>query len=128
MRTFNYAVCVILFVFFTVEISDTLSAYDILFSIRNNHNYPYRNLFLFVTTKSPTGQFLKDTIEYQIADEKGNWYGKGLGDIHNLSVPYKDNVLFTVPGEYSFKLQHGMRTENLEGIIDIGLIIKKRDK
>jgi gliding motility-associated lipoprotein GldH len=112
---------------FTVELSDTLSAYDLRFSIRNSHNYPYRNIFLFVGTSSPTGQYLKDTIEFQLADEKGNWYGKGLGDIHNLTVPYKTNVLFTTAGEYTFQIQHGMRTENLEGIIDVGLIIKKRD-
>lgn len=112
---------------FSAEINDTLQSYNILFSIRNSHNYPYRNLFLFVTTTSPSGDFLKDTIEYQLADEKGNWYGRGLGDIHNLSVPYKSNVLFPVTGEYSFRIEHGMRTDLLKGIVDVGLIIKQRD-
>jgi len=112
---------------FRAEIDDTSSSFDILFSIRNSHEYPYRNLFLFVTTTSPSGQFIKDTIEYQLADNKGKWYGKGLGDIHNLSVPYKNNVIFPVPGEYSFRLEHGMRSDRLEGIVDLGLIIKKRD-
>lgn len=113
---------------FEVELRDTLTSYDLMFSIRNDHTYAYRNLFLFVTTTSPSGQILKDTLEYQLADEKGMWYGRGLGDIHNLSVPYKTNVLFTKAGQYSFKIEHGMRTDILEGIIDVGLVIKKRDK
>lgn len=113
---------------FNIGINDTLSSYDILFSIRSNHKYPYRNLFLFVTTTSPEGISIKDTIEYQLADEKGRWYGKGLGDIYNLTLPYKTNVIFPVPGEYRFKIEQGMRTDMLEGIIDLGLIIKERDK
>jgi gliding motility-associated lipoprotein GldH len=113
---------------FSFEIDDTLSAYDILFSVRSSHNYPYRNLFLFVTTTSPEGISIKDTVEYQLASEKGNWYGKGIGDLYNLSLPYKINVLFPVPGEYRFKIEQGMRTESLEGMVDLGLIIKERDK
>lgn len=112
---------------FNVEINDTISSYDLLFSIRNNHNYPYRNLFLFVSTTSPDGRSIKDTVEYQLADEKGRWYGKGLGDLHNIAVPYKTNVLFPVSGEYLFQIEHGMRTDKLEGIVDVGLIIKERD-
>ncbi len=113
---------------FNVGINDTLSSYDVLFSIRSSHKYPYRNLFLFVTTTSPAGQSIKDTLEYQLADEKGNWYGRGLGDIHNLSVAYKTNVIFPVSGEYRFQIEQGMRNDKLEGIIDFGLIIKERKK
>lgn len=110
---------------FTPQISDTISSFDILVSIRNNRNYPYRNLFLFITTISPEGYSLRDTVEYQLADERGNWYGKGPGDIHNLSVPFRSNIKFPVPGEYSFKIEQGMRVDNLPGILDIGLLIKK---
>lgn len=113
---------------FNIEINDTLSSYDILFSVRNSHKYPYRNLFLFVTTTSPEGILLKDTVEYQLASEKGIWYGKGIGDLYNLTLPYKINVIFPVPGEYRFKIEQGMRTDMLEGMVDLGLIIKERDK
>ena len=113
---------------FTAEITDTLNAYNILLSLRNSHEYPYRNIFLFITTSSPEGVSIKDTIEYQLADEKGSWYGKGLGDIHNLAVSYKSNILFPSAGEYIFKIEQGMRTDNLKGILDVGLIIRKKEK
>jgi len=113
---------------FTAEIRDTLSAYDISISLRNTHKYPFRNIFLFVTTTSPSGLSIKDTVEYQLADEKGKWYGKGLGDLHNLTVPLKTNILFPVSGEFNFKIEQGMRKENLPGISDIGIIIKQRTK
>ncbi len=113
---------------FNIEIDDTISSYDLHFSVRSSHKYPYRNLFLFVTTTSPQGISIKDTVEYQLADETGKWYGKGLGDIYNLSLPYKINVVFPVSGEYRFKIEQGMRNDRLEGILDLGLIIKERDK
>lgn len=113
---------------FKAEISDTTTACDILITLRTNTDYPYRNIFLFTTTTSPLGFSVKDTTEYFLADEKGNWFGKGLGDIHDLSVQYKSNVLFPYSGTYEFRIDHGMRTDNLVGILDVGIRIVPRDK
>ena len=112
---------------FSAPISDTLTPSDILLTIRSNSGYPYRNIFLFITTTSPEGYSIKDTLEYYLADEKGNWLGKGLGDIHELTVPFKTNVVFPYAGNYQFRIEQGMRTDDLEGIIDVGLSIIKRD-
>ncbi|MEE4115076.1 MAG: gliding motility lipoprotein GldH [Marinilabiliaceae bacterium] len=112
---------------FEAGISDTLNTYDILISLRNSYNYPYRNIFLFVKTVSPRGYSIKDTLEYQLADESGKWYGRGLGDIHNISLPYKSNVLFPDTGTYIFSIEQGMRQDKLEGIIDVGMIIRKAE-
>ncbi len=109
---------------FRAPVSDTLSSFDILFTIRSTSDYPYRNIFLFVTTVSPEGYSIRDTVEYQLADDKGNWLGKGLGDIHDLSVPFKQNVIFPYSGTYKFEVQQGMRMETLPGIMDIGIRIR----
>ena len=111
---------------FDAGIADTLTPFDILFTIRSRSHYPYRNIFMFVTTVSPEGNRITDTLEYQLADERGNWYGRGLSDIHDLSVPFKTDVIFPVSGSYSFRIQHGMRTEDLDGIMDIGIRIRYR--
>lgn len=111
---------------FSAPVSDTLNAYDINLVVRSTSSYPYRNLFLFVETRSPDGYRIKDTVEYFLADEKGNWYGSGLGDINDLSVPFKTNVLFPDTGKYIFNIRHGMREEDLSGVSDIGIQITKR--
>ena len=110
---------------FSVPISDTINSSNILFTIRTGSDYPFRNIYLFVTTSSPNGKILTDTVEYNLADEKGNWYGKGFGDIHELNLPYRSSVLFPVKGTYHFKIQHGMRVGDLTGVYDIGLRIEK---
>jgi gliding motility-associated lipoprotein GldH len=113
---------------FRVIINDTLNSSNVIFNIRTGSSYPFRNIYLFVTAISPNGKTITDTLQYNLADEKGNWYGKGFGDIHELDLPYKSNVYFPVKGTYQFKIQHGMRTEDLKGVYDFGLRIEKISK
>jgi gliding motility-associated lipoprotein GldH len=113
---------------FKVEINDTLNSNNVIFTIRNGSAYPFRNIFLFVSTISPDGKKLTDTLQYNLADESGKWQGKGFGDIHELNLPYKSNVYFPVKGIYEFKIQHGMRVEDLKGVYDFGLRIEKIKK
>ncbi len=113
---------------FEPEITDTLSGNNIFFTIRTGASYPFRNIYLFVSTTSPAGKTITDTLQYKIADEKGKWYGKGFADVHELNLPFKANVYFPSKGIYSFKISHGMRTETLNGVYDIGLRIEKIKK
>ncbi len=113
---------------FKVPITDTLNSNNVIFTIRNGSSYSFRNIYLFVTTTSPDGKKITDTLQYYLADEKGKWYGRGFGDIHELNLPYKSNVYFPLKGTYVFKIQHGMRVENLNGVYDFGLRIEKIKK
>ena len=110
---------------FDVEITDTIALNDIFFTIRTGSDYPFRNIFLFVSTSAPDGKNMTDTLEYYLADEKGVWYGKGFGDVRELKLPYKSNVYFPMQGNYGFTVQHGMRIEDLKGVYDICLRIEK---
>jgi gliding motility-associated lipoprotein GldH len=110
---------------FSFPVTDTTKNTDIFFTIRTGSQYPYRNIYLFVTTKAPDGKSITDTLEYEIADEKGNWLGKGFGDIHELKLPYRQNVYFPMKGTYHLIIRHGMRTEDLKGVYDIGLTVEK---
>lgn len=110
---------------FQTAMQDTINPYNILFNVRTSYKYPYSNLFVFIKTIAPNGNFLIDTLEIIISDPTGKTIGKGLGDIAFLQVYYKKNVQFPHSGIYTFQIQHAMREENLKGILDIGLRIEK---
>lgn len=110
---------------FNVPISDTLSTHNIFINIRHDSYYPRSNLFLFITTTAPNGNSVKDTFQIVLADNKGKWYGKGIGDIWSRQQPYKINVRFPVSGEYIFKCEQAMRMIDLPHIMDVGLIVEK---
>ena len=113
---------------FSVPIDDTVNSNNVIFTIRTGSVYPFRNIFLFVRTTSPDGKSITDTLEFSLADEKGKWFGKGFGDIHEAKLPYKSNVYFPIKGTYQFNVQHGMRIEDLNGVYDFGLRIEKTGK
>lgn len=113
---------------FNVPVTDTLTSNNIFFTIRTGTSYPFRNIYLFVTTNSPNGRSITDTLQYNLADENGKWYGKGFGDIHELTLPYKANVFFPVKGIYQIKVQHGMRVQDLKGVYDFGIRIVRFSK
>jgi gliding motility-associated lipoprotein GldH len=113
---------------FPVPIIDTLTSNNVFFTIRTGSSFPFRNIFLFITTTSPDGKTITDTLQYNLADEKGEWFGKGFGDIHELNLPYKSNIYFPLKGTYTFAVQHGMRIENLKGVYDFGIRIEKISK
>ena len=96
---------------FHVNIADTIHAHS--------------NIYLFITTYAPNGNFLKDTFDITLADKSGKWLGQGAGNIFSLQVPYKKNVRFPYRGIYLFEIQHAMWNENLHGIADIGIRVEK---
>ena len=113
---------------FNFNNADSLVSTDVEFLVRTGPDYPYRNLYLFVTSSSPDGKSITDTLEYYLSDEKGNRYGKGTGGVYELKLPYKSNVFFPLKGNYSFQIRHGMRIIDLPDVYDVGLIITKSEK
>jgi len=112
---------------FSVEIKDPATPANFYINVRNADGYPYSNLYLFVKTKFPNGKLSQDTLECILADEKGKWIGKGLGDIYDNQIPFKRNVRFPLAGLYSFEIEQGMRSKTIPLIMDVGLRIEKAE-
>lgn len=112
---------------FKANIDDATPAYDIWIMLRNENNYPYSNLWLFIDAISPNGQMTRDTLECILARPDGSWLGGGWGSLYSVQCPYRQNVHFVEPGQYTFRVIHGMRDDEIEGIHDIGLRIEKNN-
>lgn len=109
---------------FHVDISDTLSMYNIYLQVRHTVDYPMSNLYMFVHVKGPTGQHLKDTVNLAIANPDGGWIGKGTGKLRDLQLLYRRNTKFGIPGTYTFTLEQGMRIKELP-VTDLGIRIER---
>ena len=111
---------------FDTEIKDTNEAYNLILNVRNGENYPYRNLYLFLTTGYPDGRVSLDTLEFSFYEENGTPLGKCSGDICNNAFLLSQNVRFDQAGKYRFSFVHGMRREDqvLPYVMDLGLRIE----
>ncbi len=110
---------------FNIEIKDTAQRYNLYVNIRNRGEYPYQNIWLFLSKTSPNGQQTKDSIECYLADKRGKWLGTGIGSVLEMPVLYQQNVKFRKAGIYQYKILHGMRDSLLNGINDIGMRVEK---
>jgi gliding motility-associated lipoprotein GldH len=112
---------------FEVTIPDTTTGYDFFINVRNDVDYPYANLYLFIETLTPAGIISRDTVECQLADYTGKWFGKGIGSVKFNRFLFRKMIRFRVPGKYFFGLEQAMRVNDLKGIRDVGLRIEKHN-
>ena len=109
---------------FSVELNSTQAdLYDVLIGLRNNNDYLYSNLFLFVEVENPIGETTLDTLQYLLAEPNGSWIGNGVGSIKHNLFKYKESQNLQ-EGIYKFKIRHGMRSNILLGLEDIGVRIE----
>lgn len=112
---------------FEFVIEDTAQFYDMSFIVRNTGDYEYQNLWFFVEYVKPDMAFSNDTVNLFLADNFGRWAGSGIGSIYSATYLYRDSIRFNQTGKYLMNIRHGMRTDSLKGIADIGLQIKISD-
>jgi gliding motility-associated lipoprotein GldH len=112
---------------FDIQIKDTTILYNLYINVRNRSEYPYQNMWLFLSVNSPDNILSKDSIECYLADKHGKWLGSGIGSVYEMPVLYQQKVKFGKAGIYRYKIVHGMRDSILQGINDIGMRVEKID-
>lgn len=110
---------------FEFDIEETADNYELFMNFRHGGEYPYQNIYLFTTTVSPSGLTAKDTAQMLLADNKGRWLGKGIGDIFDYQFKFKGGKIFPEKGTYTFQLEQAMREEALDNVTDIGITVKR---
>ena len=112
---------------FSFDILRRRQNHNIYFNVRNDQNYGFSNLWLFVTLNTPTKESKCDTIQLVLAESNGKWLGKGFSGTYTNRLIYMRNVFFPESGKYSVRIQHGMRPDILKGISAIGIRVEKVD-
>lgn len=114
-------------VIFEFDINDTVSLHNFYVTLRNQERYAFSNIFLFVSLEFPNGKLNIDTLNCPLADAEGRWYGSGLGDLYDNRIIFKERRKFPMAGHYRVSIQQAMRTNQLEGIADVGFRLSKLD-
>ena len=112
---------------FQIPVTDSIpTTLRIYTEIRNKSDYPYKNLYLFISQNLQDSAIWRtDTLTVSIADSTGRWVGSGWGSIYQTELFLK-SVLSSHPGNHTIKVIHGMKDEKLIGINDIGFRIERK--
>lgn len=112
-------------VLFEFEMKDTTTLHNFYINLRNGENYAYSNIYVFVELEFPNGKKSIDTVECILADPTGKWIGSGSGSIYDNRFLYQHGKQFPLSGRYKVNIQQGMRTDELNGINDVGFRISR---
>jgi gliding motility-associated lipoprotein GldH len=117
---------------FTLPPLDSLKKYNVFLHVRNTNDYPYNNIFLIVSMRFPHGKTITDTLEYRMAAPDGTWLGKGIGNVKESKLWYKEGVAFFESGNYSLSVSQAVRNNGnvggvsqLKGITEVGYSIQE---
>ncbi len=117
---------------FDFSIQDTISPKNLFIHVRNTSDYPFSNIYVITTLKFPDQTKIVDTLQYEMADVSGKFLGKGITDIKESKLFYKERKIFPKAGKYQFQIRQAIRKNDeveplkkLDGIQDIGFSIEK---
>lgn len=113
---------------FDFAIDNDTTSYNVYYNVRNSNEYPYARIFVTYYLIDSTGTELqKKLISNFLFDQKtGKPLGSsGVGDIYDHRFVLIEKYKFQNTGNYKMKLEHYMRTGDLEGILSIGLRVEK---
>lgn len=113
---------------YIVDVDDTLKPYDLFVNIRHRDIYRYMNIYVRIISIFPDGYEKNEVVSVPLCDEGGRWYGKCAGDICSQRVRIMKRLKFEQKGKYVFKINHEMRVNELNNILDVGLMINEHEK
>jgi gliding motility-associated lipoprotein GldH len=115
---------------FSMQVTDTVSAYDVFIDVRTNKSYAYNNLYVFLDMVSEDGNpLLRDTVELPLADKTGKWTGTVTGSLVENHVLTYQGLTFKKSDKYTFILtQAMMREDDLQGIASVGISLYSASK
>ena len=97
---------------FNINFEDTTRLYSLDFSIRHNTSYPYQNIIFFTHHFFNNKKISTDTVNIDLAQKDGRWYGSGKSDIRELSgINYSVDQRYE-KGVHTFELELAMREKN----------------
>ncbi len=110
---------------FEFDVDDPAARYKLALNIRNTTDYPYSNVYFFLSTILPDGTVTrKDTIECVLAYPDGTWKGKGSSNVKDNRFWIAKDVSFKQKGRYVFELRQATTDTLLVGVRDVGLHIE----
>jgi gliding motility-associated lipoprotein GldH len=111
---------------FTFEITDTLSLYRLYVVLRHTDAYPYKNIWIDITSTLPGEKPVTERRNLMLATDDQGWLGKGMDDLYEHRILLNQQpAKFRKSGTYTYTLHHLMREDPLPHLMNIGMRVEK---
>jgi gliding motility-associated lipoprotein GldH len=110
---------------FSFEVKDSTARYYIYFVIRHTDAYKYNNIWVNISTQSPTGTKQTQLVNLKLADNIKGWLGAGMDDIFDSRIKITNAPVALKAGVYNFTIAQAMRDEPLAAVLSAGIRVEK---
>lgn len=110
---------------FKPVINDVSKKYNIVFTFRHVHGFPFRDVKIALKIKSPSGDLSVKEYSIAVFNDKNEYISKCAGDYCDLDQVVEQQYSFTEKGTYVFEISHEMTSDPLRNVMEVGLIIKQ---
>ncbi len=107
-----------------MDIQDTSILYDFVVTIRTTTDYAYNNLWVFLNTKPPHGQEVREPYEIKTTFPDGNWIGNKTGTVVEHELIFKRRKVPS-KGMYIFTFEQAITQKTVDEVLDISMEVKK---
>ncbi len=108
---------------FKIDIADTTQAYDFILTLRTTTDYQFNNLWIFLNTKTPSGQKAREPFEIKVTNPDGSWAGKKTGTVVEIPLYFRRRKM-PEKGTYTFMIEQGITASQIDQVLDIGLRVE----
>jgi len=105
---------------FKVPIQDTAMLYDLVLTVRTTADFPYSNLWMYLTVDGPLGKSKRFPVEIVTADVQGKWLGDKSGSVVAFSKVITHDR-FPKKGKYTFAFEQATTQNVLPEVLDLTL-------
>lgn len=109
---------------FTIDVTDTLSIYNLYLDINHSTEYSFQNIYIRIHTKYPNGQRVTQQVPIDMMRKVGIWYGDCNSEECDLRVTLREGSFFNALGKHTLTIEQFMRKDPLEGINSVALRIE----
>jgi gliding motility-associated lipoprotein GldH len=112
---------------FQFNIEDTSLPYHFYIVLRHNEKYNYNNIWVKLTIQPPSDTVHTEQLELSLANNEKGWLGSAMDDLYEHRVRVTPSQGFMLrKGVYNFTVEHIMRDDPLENIMNVGFRVEKK--
>jgi gliding motility-associated lipoprotein GldH len=113
---------------FRFSIKDTSVPYQVYIVLRHNDRYNWNNIWVNLYTEAPGDSIQKIQYELPLAN-KERWLGSAMDDVYEHRVLITPQpIYFKKAGDYKYKIEHSMREDPLQNVLNVGLRVEKKSR
>ena len=91
-------------------------------ALTHNNDYPFRNIWLETTYTATDSTLRTDTLNIELCDRFGRWFGKGFGASYQIEATLPHTVA-PIPASV-VRVRHILRVDTLKGVEKLGIDIR----